>query len=276
MSDIERFHTGLSVEQAKKDAKKLAKDKSIPLHVAQDIIAHEKIGMSWSKAMFLRCKKSHDNSSDLATFVLSRDKGNVVTCSLTKDTPVAYIAGRSGCGKSVVATELAIQHLISGKPVTYFPGYDIPLEPLEPSMDLAHYNILTLKKTYPELFQVIPGRGEEVLGKLKATNGSLVVLDEAWMLLGKQPASPVLSRILAQGAGIVIIGQALSDFPGDLSIDKVAFVLLGHNCAGHAPVFGDDVINILETLNDSLGIDQSRARFLLAKDDLSVVVDFTI
>ncbi len=102
MSALSKFPTGKSVDQAKKDAKRLSKEKGIRLSDALNRIASENsMECPWNEAMHkLRI---------LASFPQPEGK----TFALTEGRPIGVLHGNSGSGKTHLAT-VWIDHHISG------------------------------------------------------------------------------------------------------------------------------------------------------------------
>jgi hypothetical protein len=227
----DRFDSGLSVSQAKKDAKKLAKAKDIPLHEALDIIAIENAGLSWNKAMY-RIKgvfEVETTSCRLARFVLPIHKaseGNDVECFLSKQAPVALINGKSGSGKTVAALCLAEQHVQKKHKVFYLPWFDILRNKTPYPGDMGHQKALDMMSRYPGYFQVIDGDNPSTIEKLDLVPNALVVIDEIWMFSRNGDIGEALNTVFEKGAGIIAVGQNIHD-NDFIPPEKVAFWLCG-------------------------------------------------
>jgi GTPase SAR1 family protein len=106
------FPTGLSVEQVKKDAKKLSKKSKIKLNKCQDILSGIHARMPWSKAINLI-----DNIKD-ASFTLHNNKDEEINLTLNSKKSLTFIFGKPGCGKSTLLNTI-IDQLLQDHKVTY-------------------------------------------------------------------------------------------------------------------------------------------------------------
>jgi hypothetical protein len=105
-----RFPSGASTEQVKKDAKKLAKANSIPLHEALDqAAAQHGAPVPWNRVQeFLG---SQDNEHLLARFTIPLAAGGDYLLSITEKRPLISVTGRVAVGKSISAMLIAEQFL---------------------------------------------------------------------------------------------------------------------------------------------------------------------
>ncbi|MCG7884397.1 MAG: hypothetical protein AB2669_08150 [Candidatus Thiodiazotropha endolucinida] len=273
----DRFDSGLSISQAKKDAKKLAKAKDIPLHEALDIIAIENAGLSWNKAMYRVNGVSEVGtiSCRLARFVFSIHKvseSNDVECFLSKQTPVALINGMSGSGKTVAALCLAEQHVQKKHKVFYLPGYDMPRNKTPYPGDIGHQKALDMMSRYPGYFQVIDGDNPSTIEKLDLVPNALVVIDEVWMFSRKGDIGDALNTVFDKGAGIIAVGQSIHD-NDFIPPEKVAFWLCGKMASHFYELEGLPRI-IVET-KSRVGVSgKLESIFVLVDSGLSAIVRF--
>lgn len=131
-TDFLRFPSGATVAQIKKDAKRLAKAQSIPLHAALDALAAQNgLPLSWHKAL------AHLRQAAAPLFrinltinpeIPNRPVRHVMDV-FPHDGPI-FVLGGMGTGKSVLATHLAAEALDSGATAvriisTYAGGSDL-------------------------------------------------------------------------------------------------------------------------------------------------------
>lgn len=109
MSDNLRFPNGVSVAQAKKDAKSLARAHGIPLAEAQNRVAKAHgLDMLWSRAI----ERLKLLNQPLACLQLPlRFSLDPLPLAVTFQAPVILVVGPTGTGKSVFAVTLADQQL---------------------------------------------------------------------------------------------------------------------------------------------------------------------
>lgn len=115
-TDFLRFPSGATVAQIKKDAKRMAKERAIPLHAALDTLASENgILMSWHKALaYLQHTSTPLFRLNLAinTELPNRPPRHVI--DIFPHIGPILVLGGMGTGKSVLATHLASEALDSG------------------------------------------------------------------------------------------------------------------------------------------------------------------
>lgn len=167
--------TGLSIEQAKKDAKKLAKKLSIPLSEAQNIIAF-KHGRSQWHVLMEQLKKQKQLVAEFTNN--TRDKTEI---TFAKNKSINVIMGRPGSGKSVLLLELVTQFLEKGFPVMYLgainPNSISTSNPYDSHDLIAVSNLIT---KYPESFRVHDCDTHKFTTEIDALmlNGAILVIEE--------------------------------------------------------------------------------------------------
>ncbi|HGN3115173.1 TPA: hypothetical protein ACKRQV_001257 [Pseudomonas aeruginosa] len=178
MTENLRFPNGVTVRQAKKDAKTLASVFDIPLSEAQNLVAKKNgLDMLWSRA--IEWLKVMD--VPLASWHVPLCSGQELPLSVTAAAPVIVIAGVAGTGKSVFAVSLAIQHLrkCAGAEVHWVSTVEFPDMDASLPADWAADNLLqALRRRHQaqvwhhhrDLAGDLPGKG--------SPPGTLVVLDE--------------------------------------------------------------------------------------------------
>ena len=278
MIDLDRFQSGVSVPQARKDAKKLAKKENIPLHKALDVVALKNSGLSWNKAIKDINTIPIDGYGEdlLASFALKTQSGNAIIFSLSKRNPVAYIVGMSGSGKSVSSLLLAEQHLCAGKNVVYLPGHDMPMtSPI--TQDMAHKKAIDLVSQFPDRFRISNGDAPTNISSLNFKPKTLVIIDELWMFSRKGDVGIAITALCERGAGVIITGQSRSDFPESLPIfdsEIVSFLLLGKMKTGISN--DSEMREVIKHTSSQVGVfNNSESRFLLALKDTAAIVAFT-
>ncbi|HFL2870364.1 TPA: hypothetical protein ACGWVL_004764 [Pseudomonas aeruginosa] len=112
MTITNRFPSGASIDQVKKDAKKLTKSEGLSLHEALDqAAAAHGAEVPWHRIQeFLA---GDDDETLLARFALQLYAGGVFTVSLTETRPMISVTGRTGSGKSTTALLIAERYLAS-------------------------------------------------------------------------------------------------------------------------------------------------------------------
>ena len=118
MSNVNRFPSGATLDQVKKDAKKLARTQNIPLNQAQDAAALKHgLAMPWNRVNeWLKSQRV----SAIASFTLPLDSGETKVVNLTCEQPLVMICGWVGCGKSTTALVLAGQAMAKSKARLFF------------------------------------------------------------------------------------------------------------------------------------------------------------
>jgi Rad3-related DNA helicase len=169
-----QFHSGITLTQARKDAKKLAKSEGLPFHKALDSIAKQHHGLSWNKSV--------QSLKAMASSLSFRLKGMIdneqVAFQLTRQEPLCIIDGYPGSGKTIAALSMAEYHLKQGFAVHYFAGFEMPDDASPHLQDLALNLALAFAREY-EGFYIHPGRNSSDLQNTDWEEHSLVVIDEA-------------------------------------------------------------------------------------------------
>ncbi|SBW85407.1 Conserved hypothetical protein (plasmid) [Pseudomonas veronii 1YdBTEX2] len=104
MPNDNRFPSGATIDQVKKDAKKLVKAQNIPLNQALDAAALKHgLALPWNRVNdWLGGQKG----SAIASFTLPLDNGGKKIVNLTYEQPLIMVCGWVGCGKSTTALVL--------------------------------------------------------------------------------------------------------------------------------------------------------------------------
>lgn len=103
MSNVNRFPSGATLDQVKKDAKKLARTQNIPLNQAQDAAALKHgLALPWNR---VNEWLTSQRVSAIASFTLPLDSGETKVVNLTCEQPLVMICGWVGCGKSTVGSQ---------------------------------------------------------------------------------------------------------------------------------------------------------------------------
>lgn len=171
-----RLPTGISVEQAKKDAKKLAKETEQTLAEAQDVVAKKNCRSSWPVMMNML-----NNHSQL-TVTLNRRllTKDVIKFPLPKS--LTTVVGMTGSGKTLLLLEFAAQWLKLGIPVVYIGLSDEQLNSETPAWMLDLRAVSMLKKKYGNLFR---DYGWNVNPVDLTLDGAVLILEEPSLLLEK-------------------------------------------------------------------------------------------
>lgn len=128
MTTSNRFPSGASTEQVKKDAKKLAKANSIPLHEALDRAAAEHgAPVPWNRVQ--EYLASQDNEQLLVRFTLPLSAGGDFLVSITVQRPLISVTGVVAVGKSISAMLIAEHFLAQTRGrVHLVSAYDLPAD----------------------------------------------------------------------------------------------------------------------------------------------------
>lgn len=202
--------TGLSVEQAKKDAKKLAQKLSIPLSEAQNIIAF-KHGRSQWHVLMEQLKKQKQLVAEFTNN--TRDKTEI---TFAKNKSINVILGPPGSGKSVLLLDLVTQFLEKGFPVMYLgainPNSISTSSPYDGHDLLAISNLLT---KYPESFRVHDCDTHKFTTEIDALmlNGAILVIEEPQTFINESNEQDVRQLIDSSMHTFIVI-QRIED--GDL------------------------------------------------------------
>ncbi len=145
---VNRLPTGVSVIQAKKDAKRLANKSEISLAQAQNEVALKHGRADWPTLMN-QLKTQNDLSVTLQQSFL-----NKVTLDFPENKSLNIVVGQSGSGKSLLLLEFAAQWLQKGFPVIYL-GADVANAEKIPTQFHGAIATRFLSSKYPDLFKTI-------------------------------------------------------------------------------------------------------------------------
>jgi len=234
MSTYNRFPSGASVEQVKKDAKSLSKSEGIPLHVALNkAAAGHGIALPWAKVLE-QLTKVEDAGQFIVFNLTSGDQ--VIEFGLTAEQPIGVIIGETGTGKSVLATMLCESHLALGTSAVHFVSPDGVTN--DPAGRLLHKLVTrhsdragitqTERFTDPRLELTVKRNGVRLSGSvarqetctatplpIPVVPGDLMVVDEASRAINV-PLNEWATNTLALGVGVLLVvqsAQALAHLP---------------------------------------------------------------
>ena len=241
MSTTLRFPSGLTVTQAKKDAKKLAKAESIKLHEAQDRTSRSNgLNMSWNKALAWLERQPKPLMSFRLSLNSERNEGTSHhLIDLYPEAPVVLIAGTTGSGKSVIALELAHQAITKSAIRTYYCTMQgLIFEAATGSQDINSKQIGYLQQNFPNHFHIHSfSRGVSPLESMdnEVTEGSLLIIDEvALFKLNQNSIIEWLAWARRKRCVLILIGQMIEDIAPSASKDQeeefasyIGAVLLG-------------------------------------------------
>lgn len=198
---VMRLPTGISVDQAKKDAKKLAKELDVNLSEAQDAVAQKHSRSSWA-AMMNMLNNHHQLSVSLKQSFFTKE-----AMKFPGHKSLTTVVGQSGSGKTLLLLEFASQWLKLGVPVVY-----IGLSGEERNQEMPDWMLdvkaaSALRKRYGNLVRFYSWN--VTLSDLKL-DGAVLILEEPYHLLSKN--DPHDYRAL--------INTSLHTFIGCQSIDE--------------------------------------------------------
>ena len=218
-----RFPSGITVDQAKKDARRLSKSLNISRSQALDQTAKENgLGMSWGQA--IACLKS--GRLPLATYHLPlREESVNHLVSIFKDRPLITITGPSGSGKSVLALDIARQHLEQQTGMVYYVSWgeaDFSKEsPPEFLLQDLAYNLgrNLFSKFKSRFVSLMFSFGSEYIDNSipALQEGDLVVLDETGYLLS---INYPVEKIVKQDKVVVLMTSQNDDGYGPIASEK--------------------------------------------------------
>ncbi|MBO1897591.1 ATP-binding protein [Shewanella sp. BF02_Schw] len=200
---VQMFPSGISVTQAKKDAKKLAKSSGLQLSEAQNLTAFKHGRTSWAA---LVNQLSTQNSLSLH-FNQGEKKLN-----FPKEKSFTIVEGVSGSGKSVILIEAAAQMNKAGYPVVYL---TCDLSKVSPS-DLAGQAVIQQQKTNPDLFLVYDFLDEDLDLASFWLNGSILIIDEIAAFFEKY-SSDLVNDLLKASKHTIVACQEIRDIDRHLS-----------------------------------------------------------
>lgn len=198
---VMRLPTGISVDQAKKDAKKLAKESDLILAEAQDSVAQKHSRSSWA-AMMNMLNNHNQLSASLKQSFFTKE---VVKFPGHKS--LTTVVGSAGSGKTLLLLEFASQWLKLGVPVVYIGLSGEARNQEAPDWMLDVKAASALSKRYSKLIRFYSW--DLTLADLKL-DGAVLILDEPTHLLSKNEPSPYMA----------LINTSLHTFIGCRGIDE--------------------------------------------------------
>lgn len=218
MSNTLRFPSGVTVEQAKKDAKSLSREQQIPLSDAQNEIARRNgLNMLWGRAMIWL----QNQTKPLASFRVPLREGYSHIVDIRPEATAVLVLGVTGAGKSVLAQALADQHLGKHKDAELHVFSIVP----RPNMTAELPDFAVAEKQCRGIITRNPGRvfhhGFDIHAELPgegAPVGSVVLIDE---FRSHQEMPDRLPKWIqtARERGHILI--ACAQVPSDLYRDRV-------------------------------------------------------
>lgn len=214
---VQIFPSGISVTQAKKDAKKLAKSSELKLSKAQDLIAFKHGRTSWAT---LINQLSTQNSLSLRF-----NKGER-QLNFPKEKSFTIVEGFSGTGKSVLLIEAASQMIKAGYPVVYL---TCGLSMVHPS-DLAGQAVIQQGKMNHDLFCVYDFLDENLDLTSFKLNGSILIIDEIAAFFDEY-SFDLVNELLKASMHTIVACQDLRDIDlylsnGNMSSNSIQMLLL--------------------------------------------------
>jgi hypothetical protein len=230
VNDRLRFPAGITVLQAKKDAKSLSKAQAIPLSVALNIIAQRNgMNMPWSKALV----SLRDSNTMLASFKLALPESHSHIIDVPAYAPVIAITGEAGSGKSVLSIELAKQQLLNFPRAKLYWTSPIGRRRIEASdasgsNHMPEHMLAKLERNYPGRVEVRAFDLETIIPREVLPAGSVVVVDDVSMIRSLISERPKwIKSALDRGIVLILSGQLTSEmFPEDIP-EEVGLILMG-------------------------------------------------
>ena len=227
MSDTQiRFPSGITVIQAKKDAKRVQKTRNCTLSEAQDITSIENgVDLPWNKAV----KHLRDSIPFVDIHLGTR------RLQLTHDKPIGSLIGFSGCGKSVAALIIAEKHLLEGKDVHWI-TYKWPENEYVVQRDMSLQQSLALSKKYPNQYYThSPDKRffekKSLFSKFKPKKESLIIVDEAYLISQRFNAEDIVKTAAKFKSGFLLLeqdGVYLENFGWDMTNKHfISFIMIG-------------------------------------------------
>lgn len=233
MSDNLRFPSGITITQARKDAKRVARDNNIDLKAALDLQpCKHGINLPWHKAMaWIKA-----GGKPIAQFSVPSGSGSHRFTQLTRQRPIGFLAGKSGTGKTAGAVHLMESAIKLGiEHITYI-GIATPSHP-DPH-DVSMQRLLDLRNRHPSTINIKNGllsRAGQTLIDIPLRRGELVVIDELPLVTRGVTLSDLLEWLDEYEAGALLTMQgvcdlAANDFRGqdfDSGLLRINFWMLG-------------------------------------------------
>lgn len=220
-----RFPSGIAVAQAKKDAKRLAEERGIRLHAAQNIIAARHTGEPiWARAIE-KLRAARDAAILHLNVPLSREQHPEEADRHIKiggRASTIVILGMTGTGKSVLAMLLARQALEGGAPVVHYFSGDRTLAMLRPGnpgfeRDSALCLLAGLCDQYRDAVFTHEMKHESSPPEAVNTlpNGSMVIVDDAGFVRGGETRIVDWMRWASEHrSSLVVVSECAEDvFP---------------------------------------------------------------
>ena len=208
LSNENRFPSGATIDQVKKDAKKLAKAQGIPLNKAQDASALKHgLALPWNRVNEWLAGQSR---SSIASFTLPLDNGETKTVNLTSEQPLVIVYGWVGCGKSTTALVLAGQAMATSNASLFF---------------LTSKPVGWPPAVWDSLYRDFPGRCFEVgdvhnldLAQINPKAGDIVILDERYQGARNQSLQRLIEQARFWKVGLFVCKQGgLTDMEFELT-----------------------------------------------------------
>lgn len=193
---VMRLPTGLSVTQAKKDAKKLSKEKSIKQSEALDLIAFDNGRASWADLMHQA--KSQSNLSAR----VNSDTGDGSILELPSEKSITVVSGVAATGKSTLMKDFSMQWMEMKHPIVCISRYE---------SDWVNF-----ADKHPTLFRFIDVDGVQSPTDLSSVclDGAILLIDELNSLLSDWilPTIPVedIQTLISCSKHTVVSSQSLS------------------------------------------------------------------
>jgi hypothetical protein len=202
---------GISIRQAKKDAKKLAKKNDIKLTQAQDIIAFKHNRSTWAVAM------QQMKRPPITLKFINRELG---TDKITFPVYSSFLSfvGEYSTNKTLLLLEIMEQVLKQQIPVTYLSSGD-PITNIEPhpnrnfevTIEEIRRMFEGLVKKYPEQLNVMDARSESCHLPNIVLNGGLLVIEESQHVCNANSKAEVKDLLLCS-KHTLMYEQKLEDF----------------------------------------------------------------
>ena len=173
---LQSLPSGISVTQAKKDAKKLSKKLGIPLSEAQNKIAFKHSRSVWAKAIS-QSKLDHHFQLSFQSGCLSKSR---VIENIEVQESISVILGMPGAGKTVLLLEIASQCLKQGLPVTLLSTNSFDDLAVIPELSIDEEYTHQLKNEYGDRFTIInpfDSKGNLAIDQL-SLNGDVLLIDD--------------------------------------------------------------------------------------------------
>lgn len=238
----QKFPSGITVTQAKKDAKKLAKDQSILLSKAQDLIAFKHGRAPWAVLM--------EQLNQKAEIIFNNGKQGIsIPAALAKNS-FTLLIGEPSSGKSVLLAEIAAQLLSAGHKVVYLTYSFQPDVALIPPQEVDRLMLAALKSVYPEQFKV-HGVSSELSNsdfeKLEL-NGAVLLIEEIFVLQ-KMYSNTAILDLLRCSKHTFVTCQAFEDMHREIR-DSVQYehlqliFLKQRNVFGHFTLMSEAYLSV--------------------------------